>query len=122
MRIKINESIEQNIINDLLTESFNPSAEKVIIIKDYLDNNFAKSSIDDIDCNGFPSKTNVFNMISNGKTVKVMQPEELLLLLDDKFSKMMEDKNDRMKFLKQVLTDWFDGKISKNGLLSVNTI
>ena len=61
-------------------------------------------------------------MISNGKTVKVMQPEELLLLLDDKFSKMMEDKNDRMKFLKQVLTDWFDGKISKNGLLSVNTI
>lgn len=122
MRIKINESIEQNIINDLLIESFNPSAEKVIIIKDYLDKNFAKSSIDDIDSNGFPSKSNVFNMISNGKTVKVMQPDELLLLLDDKFSKMMENKDDRMKFLKQVLTDWFDGKITKNGLLSVNTI
>ena len=122
MRIKINENIEQTIINDLLTESFNPSAEKVVLIKDFLDKNFVKSSIDDIDSDGFPIKSNVFNMVSNGKTVKVMQPDELLLLLDDKFSKMIEDKDDRIKFLKQVLTDWFDGKISKNGLLSVNTI
>ena len=122
MRIKINENIEQTIINDLLTESFNPSAEKVVLIKDFLDKNFVKSSIDDIDSDGFPIKNNVFNMVSNGKTVKVMQPDELLLLLDDKFSKMIEDKDDRIKFLKQVLTDWFEGKISKNGLLSVNTI
>lgn len=122
MNIKINEQIEQNVINQLLVESFNPSAEKVLIIKDYLDNNFIKSSIDDIDNNGYPIKVGVINMVSNGQTVKTLQGDEMLMLLDDKFSKMIKDKNDRQQFLKQVLTDWYHNNISKNGLLSVNTI
>lgn len=122
MRVIIDENVEQNIINDLLTESFNPSAEKVLIIKDYLDKNFKKGSIEDIDSNGYPQKTNVINMVSNGQVIKTIQPDEMLLLLDDKFSKIIQNKGDRKKFLKQVLIDWYTNNISKNGLLSVNTI
>lgn len=122
MRVIIDENVEQNIINDLLTESFNPSAEKVLIIKDYLDKNFKKGSIEDIDSNGYPKKTNVINMVSNGQVIKTIQPDEMLLLLDDKFSKIIQNKGDRKKFLKQVLIDWYTNNISKNGLLSVNTI
>lgn len=122
MYIKINENIEQSIIDSLLTEAFNPSAEKVLIIKDYLDNNFNRNKIDDIDSNGYPTKVNIFNMVSNGQNIKTLQPDEMLSLLDDKFSKIINDNNDRRKFLKQVLIDWYSNKISDNGLLSVNTI
>ena len=122
MYIKINENIEQSIIDSLLTEAFNPSAEKVLIIKDYFDNNFNRNKIDDIDSNGYPTKVNIFNMVSNGQNIKTLQPDEMLSLLDDKFSKIINDNNDRRKFLKQVLIDWYSNKISDNGLLSVNTI
>lgn len=122
MKCVITENVEQSIINDLLIESFNPSAEKVLIIKDYLDKNFTKSVIDDIDANGYPKKVGVINMMSGKQVVKTLQGDEMLLLLDDKFSKMIKDKDDRIKFLKQVLNDWYSNNISKNGLLSVNTI
>lgn len=121
-RIRINEKIEQNIINQLLVESFNPSAEKVLIIKDYLDKNFKQAHMDDIDSNGYPQKVGVINMIVDDQVVKTLQGDEMLMLLDDKFAKIMKDKNDRHKFLKQVLLDWYHNNIKKNGLLSVNTI
>lgn len=121
-KIKINEQIEQSIINQLLIESFNPSAEKVLIIKDYLDKNFIQAHMDDIDSNGYPKKVGIINMVVDGQVVKSLQGDEMLMLLDDKFAKMIKDKNDRIKFLKQVLIDWYHDNINKNGLLSVNTI
>ena len=45
-----------------------------------------------------------------------------LLMLDDKFNSMVKDEKDRREFLKQIIRDWFDNKISKQGLLSVNLI
>lgn len=122
MKIKITEKIEQEVIGDILTESFSPYTEKVLIVKDYLDKNFTQGNIDDIDENGYPVKIGVVNMINNNQVVKTLQGDEILLLLNDKFNKIIKNNEDRNKFLKQVLTDWFDGKISKNGLLSVNTI
>ena len=41
-------------------------------------------------------------------------------MLDDKFNSMVKDEKDSRKFLKQIIRDWFDNKISKQGLLSVN--
>lgn len=121
MRIKINENIEQSIINDLLIESFNPSAEKVLVVKDYLDKNFTKGNIDDIS-GGYPKKVGIINMLVNGQVVKQLQGDEMLDLLDDKFSQIIVNNEDRKKFLKQILTDWYANKISKEGLLSVNTL
>ena len=120
-RIIIKENDECKIISDLISEAFYPNADKVLFIKKYLDKNFQKQSLDDIDSNGYPCiSPSVIMMSSNGQPLKTMQPSEFLVFLDDKFHKMISDEGDRKKFLKQVIKDWYYNKISKNGLLSVN--
>lgn len=120
-RIIIKENDECKIISDLISEAFYPNADKVLFIKKYLDKNFQRQSLDDIDSNGYPCiSPSVIMMSSNGQPLKTMQPSEFLVFLDDKFHKMISDEGDRKKFLKQVIKDWYYNKISKNGLLSVN--
>lgn len=121
-KIKINEKLENEIIDDLLTESFSPSTEKVLLVKDYLDKNFKPVLIDDIDENGYPTKDKMVNMLSSGQPIKTMSIGEFLIMLDDKFHKIITDDDDRKKFLKQVIKDWYTGKLGKNGVLSVNFI
>lgn len=119
--IKINEDVETKIISELISEAFYPNVDKVLFIKDYIDKNFKKQSLDDIDTNGYPCSTpSVVMMSKNGQPIKTMEMKEFLLFLDDKFHNMISDESDRKKFLKQVITDWYYNKISKNGLLSVN--
>lgn len=122
-KIKINENAENEYVADMLTEALYPVGEKVLIIKKYLDNDFSRSMIDDIDANGYPTKIKTVIMLSKDKQpLKTMKMDELVLLLADKFIKMISDENDRKKFLTQVANDWYDKKIDKNGVLSVNFI
>lgn len=119
----ITESERQEIVGRLLTESFYPTAEKVLVIKKYLDDNFSKQSADDIDGNGYPKQTGYFIMLSRDrKPVKQMSASEFLMMLDDKFHSIIKDDNDRKRFLEQVISDWFHGKISRDGVLSVNCL
>lgn len=119
----INEGDETKIISELISEAFYPNVDKVLFIKDYIDKNFKKQSLDDIDTNGYPCSTPSVVMISkSGQPMKTMEMKEFLLFLDDKFHNMISDESDRKKFLKQVITDWYNNKISKNGLLSVNRL
>jgi hypothetical protein len=119
--IYIKEDIRDNLMSNLLNEALCPDREKVLLVKSYLDDNFARVETDDIDANGYPIKVKSVNMLSSNKQpLKPMQVSELLLLLDDKFNKMIKDDNDRKLFLKQVITDWYNGNIDKNGILSVN--
>lgn len=123
MNIILNERTESDVISKILSETFCPAYEKVMAIKDYLDRNFRKTTIDDVDENGYPSKTRCAVMVSDGgKPLRTMQPREIILMLDDKFQNIISDKNDRIKFLRQTLKDWLDGKISASGILSVNHI
>lgn len=117
----ITEQAEQDLISDLLTETFYPTSEKVLAIKDYLDANFARQNIDSLDGNGYPIKEKTVMLLSKEKQpLKSMSMKELLRLLDDKFHRMITDTNDRRKFLKQVITDWYNNNIKRNGILSVN--
>lgn len=120
--ILINEETEREIVGRILTESFSPSAEKVLLVKDYIDKNFAKVEIDDIDENGYPTKDKMVNMLSGGQPLKTMTLGDFLLMLDDKFHSIITDDNDRKKFIKQIIKDWYTGKLAKNGVLSVNFI
>lgn len=120
--ILINEETEREIVGGILTESFSPSAEKVLLVKDYIDKNFAKVEIDDIDENGYPTKDKMVNMLSGGQPLKTMTLGDFLLILDDKFHSIITDDNDRKKFIKQIIKDWYTGKLAKNGVLSVNFI
>lgn len=119
--IYINEDSRNGLMSKLLTEALSPDREKVLIVKQYLDSNFARVETDDIDANGYPVKIKSVNMLSGNKQpLKPMQVSELLLLLDDKFNNMIKDDADRKAFLKQVITDWYNGNIDKNGILTVN--
>lgn len=120
--IKISENAERDIIANVLTEAFYPEREKVLSIKDYLDKNFTRYENIDVDEDGYPKLYNAVQLIMNGQPVKPMTMEELLRHLDDKFINMIRDKSDRRKFLIQVIKDWYNNKIDRNGLLSVNLV
>lgn len=120
--IKIKEDTEQVIVESVLNEVFFPSAEKVRLVKDFIDKNFVRVEVDDIDGNGYPKKDKMVSLIGNGQALKTMSLHEMLLMLDDKFHTMISNQEDRMKFLKQVITDWYNRKLSDNGMLSVNII
>lgn len=122
--IKINENtLNEEVVGDILQESFFPMSDMVLMVKRFLDKGFTRDLQDDIDSNGYPKKKCVVSMLSTDKQpLKTMSMRELLLMLDDKFNSMVSDESDRRKFLKQVIRDWFDNKISKQGLLSVNLI
>jgi hypothetical protein len=121
MNIIINEEVENKWFKKILSESFYPTTERVLVIKKYLDNNFQRSEIDDIGDDGYPKKVKSAVLMSNNKQpLKTMGQEELLTLLDDKFNHMINNKDDRRKFFGQIIKDWMDNKISKEGVLSVN--
>lgn len=119
-KIIIHENTEDALIKYYLTESFIPKAELVLNVKSYLDNNFSKQLMDDI-VNGYPKKICTVNMLSaNKEPLKSMQMSELLLLLDDRYNDKIKDKNDRRKFLKQVIRDWYNDDITHDGILTKN--
>lgn len=122
--IKINEdALNGEMVGDLIQESFCPVSDMVVVVKRFLDRGFSRQLQDDIDDNGYPKKKCVVTMLSvDRQPLKTMSMRELLLMLDDKFNSMVKDDEDRRKFLKQIIRDWFDNKITKQGLLSVNLI
>ena len=123
MKLKVNKDVFNDALYNIINEVFCPSADKVLHIKHYLDKNFVKQELDDIDANGYPTKDKTVMMLSaSGQPIKTLKISDLLILLDDKFQMMFSEKNDRRKFLKQVIRDWYFNRISKNGLLSVNSI
>ena len=119
--IIIKDNIRDGLMRNLLQEALSPDREKVLIVKRFLDDNFARVETDDIDANGYPTKVKSVALVSKDKQpLKPMTIAELLLMLEDKFQDMIKDENDRKLFLKQVITDWYNGNIDKNGILSVN--
>ena len=119
-KICINEDIENKLINFYLSEAFIPKADLVLKIKSYLDKNFAKQMLDDVE-DGYPKKVCTVSMLSVDKQpLKTLQMSEFLLLLDDKFHNIIKNDNDRKKFLKQIIIDWFHDKITRDGILTKN--
>ena len=93
----------------------------MLFVKKYLDKSFVRGSMDSMSSNGYPIKTGVIGMKNNnGEVVKNLSVSQMLDLLEDKFHYIYTDKDKREKFLKQVLKDWCNKRISKEGMLSVN--
>lgn len=122
-RIKITEEARQKFVTSVLAEALSPSSDKVLLVKDYLDKNFTRSDMDDIDETGYPTKVKTVLMLSDtGQPLRQMDMAELLMVLDDKFNRIFTDDADRKKFLKQVIRDWYQYKIGIDGVLSVNCL
>lgn len=102
-----------NRINGLIIrESY---SDKVTIIKDYLNNNYMKASLEN---NG--ENVGIFFKLSNGlPTKKTLWKQDILDDLEEKFYKLISDRKERDGFLNQVLNDWYYGhKGLKDGTLS----
>lgn len=116
--------ITESQFNDLkkrLAESYFVETEKVKIVKKFLDDNFVKGVLPSIGENGYAKPIWIVAMkIPFSQEVKNMSATQAFYLLQDKFNKIYSDPDQRDKFLKKVLIDWYNDKISKDGLLSKN--
>lgn len=98
-----------------------PNPSIVLLVKDFLDKNFTKELYPDSDERGVPKDTVVFGMKdSNGEIVNTMTAQELFYFLQEQFKHVEKDKETRDKLLKQIIRDWVDDKITREGGLSVN--
>ena len=82
---------------------------------------FTRGSMDTLSSDGYPITKNIIAMKDNkGKVIRNMAFPQVLDLLEDKFHFIYTNKEKRQKFLKQLLKDWYNKKISNEGLLSKN--
>ena len=106
----------------VLKEAFAVNTTLVNEIRDFLDKNFSYAKYDDIDENGdVISKIAIQVLSSNGEPLQTISPEKMLDKMDSKFKEKLKDDKERREFIKQILKDWVDGNITKDGLLSVNS-
>ena len=116
--IIITEEMENDLIKFILSEEYiYPDPDKVLIVKNYLDSNFTPTTIPDVNDNGMPSKVKAV-VTKNGSNTMSLQ--DLFYMVQEKFKNLVSNQKNRDKFLKQVINDWTDGKITKEGSLSVN--
>lgn len=126
MKLVINENQAKKIIQLMYEEccckQYSYSPENVLIVKKYLDTNFKRGSLSGMGEDGMPTNTPIVIMINvqTGQPAQNMYDHQLLDLLIDKFQGMFVDKEERRKFLGQVMRDWYDNKIGLYGSLTVN--
>ena len=120
-KIIINESQESALLEEaVIEEMFGGWGEKVKVIKDYLDKNFSRANATIFGKDGRPQTQEVVAWLDKYKQiVKTLTDVQLFYIIQDQFKKIISDKQERDKFIIQVLKDWYNHKISKNYSLSV---
>lgn len=97
--------------------------DKVLVVKKFLDGNFQKGNAEFIGNNGRLTKVRIISMPdSNGESLRDLTAENLVDLLIDRFKNMFLDQRERELFMKQVVKDWMDDKITVNGILTTNRL
>lgn len=111
-----------NYIKDKLDENSNfVNPNKVLLIKKYLDDNFVRASMPIIGDDGYPKNVHIVGMKgADGEVARNMTAKQLFYLLQDKFKGIYGDKAKRNALIKQTMIDWYNKKISNEGLLSKN--
>lgn len=119
-KIILDERQEKTLFETILQESIYGLSDKVNIIKKYLDNNFIKADYDSMDDNG-DMKSNSLVIMKDTKqqpTQHRMTLEQLFEKLKYKYQNIITNKEERDKFLWQLVNDWYNNRISKNGNLT----
>ena len=120
-KIIINENKEHILYEEaLIEEMFGGWGEKVKLVKDYLDKNFSRAAATIIGPDGKPQIQQVVAWLDDFKqVVKTLTDVQLFYIIQDQFKKILPNREERDKFIIQVLKDWYNHKISKNYSLSV---
>jgi hypothetical protein len=120
-KIIISEEKEHLLYEEaMLEEMFGGWGDKVKSIKDYLDKNFARAAATIFGEDGKPQIKQVVAWLDEYKqVVKTLTEVQLFYIIQDQFKKILSNKEERDKFIIQVLKDWYNNKITKNYSLSV---
>ena len=120
-KIIINENKEQILYEEaVIEEMFGGWGDKVKSVKDYLDKNFARAAATIFGEDGKPQVKQVVAWLDDYKqVVKTLTDVQLFYVIQDQFKKILPNREERDKFIIQVLKDWYNHKISKNYSLSV---
>lgn len=120
-KIIISEEKEHLLYEEaMLEEMFGGWGDKVKSIKDYLDKNFARAAATIFGEDGKPQVKQVVAWLDEYKqVVKTLTEVQLFYIIQDQFKKILPNKEERDKFIIQVLKDWYNNKITKNYSLSV---
>ena len=119
--IIISESKSKEFIRRITENALNESySDKVLVVKKFLDNNFIRSNVENLRDDGTVGQKGVVVLKDSAgqPTEKTFTDIQLFYLVQDKFKKILSKDNGRDNFLKQIIKDWFYGKISKYGSLS----
>ena len=119
----LSEDVQQMPVDKKMNKPYCIDPNKVLTVKRYLDGGFTAHDFERVGANGFPEKIKIITMnASNGEPLKPMYPNQLVDLLIDRFQNMFLDKMERELFIKQVVKDWLNNRISVHGILSVNKL
>lgn len=94
--------------------------DRVGIVKKYLDDNFMRASYEKIGDDGKYKSIGVFCQLDDNKqpTQKNLFFTDVFDIIQNEFKGISDTEQERDGFLKQVMKDWFDKKITKNNSLS----
>ena len=116
--IKITERQERLILKAILNEEYGGLSDKVGEVKKYLDNNFMRMSTLEFK-DGEPQNTEVVAWVDKNKQpIKLLTDVQLFYLIQEKSKNILSDKEERDKFLKQIIKQWYTNNIGKNNTLS----
>lgn len=120
--IILNENQHKQLTRMFLNEKTYPiKPELVLQVKEYLDKNFKKGDIEGFSERGDLERTPIASLMdSHGNPVKPYSDEGLHNFLIEKFKNMFSSEEERHNFLRQVIKDWYNDKITPNGLLTVS--
>ena len=119
--IILTENKIHTLLKAMVKESYGGWSEKVELVKNYLDRHFARAKATIMDKNGRPSFQEVVAWLDDNKqVVKTLTDVQLFYVIQDEFKDIIADKQERDDFIKQVIKNWYEHKISKNNSLSVS--
>ena len=110
-------------VDKKMNKPYTINPDKVLVVKKFLDGNFQKGNAEFIGNNGRLAKVRTISIPdSNGESLRDLTPDNLVDLLIDRFKNMFLDQKERELFMKQVVNDWINDKITVNGILTVNRL
>lgn len=116
-KIILTENKLNTVKKEIIEESF---CDKVVLVKKFLDGNFMRGSIEKTADDGTMKRTGIFIQLDDKHmpTKSMMSAASVFDMIQDKFKKILSDKNKRNKFLIRLIKDWYNNKITKDGVLS----
>ena len=120
---QLNEEVYQMPVDKKMNKPYTINPDKVLVVKKFLDSNFQKGNAEFIGNNGRLAKVRIISIPdSNGESLRDLTSDNLIDLLIDRFKNMFLDQRERELFMKQVVNDWINDKITVNGILTVNRL